>query len=1055
MDDAKVSDEYCITTDQQTTLAMILTGDDGHPDYSFYTKETADCSMEMGDIPAALDNRDQVIHMGSFATALPESGAVFRTFAKREANNCFISFDPNVRNMVLPEKDIWLNMVDEMLPISNFVKASDEDLAFLYPDLPLEDFIDKALEAGVDVACVTRGPDGALAKTANGQIIDLPGRKVNVTDTVGAGDTFQAACLHFLAAAGLAKKGKAQNVELEKMVSFAINAAALTCTRRGADLPTLVEIEAFRVPEFLALNPAGTLPVLVAEAGSAIAGTNAISEYIDETRGAMMRERRLMPDYPLDRAEVRRLIDWFCMTMDADVTRALVRERIFKLEMSPAQGGGAPDSSAMRGARTNIKQHMRYINWLSGTRNWLAGKSISSADFAAAAAISVLDYMGEIEWKESQQARDWRMTQHLTSQKAKDFLIRDLKEQGFDDVRIMSAHDIGQNPERLAAYIEAGYHSSMNWMPETQERRSAPRALWEQANSIAMVVMRYTPSDDYDPLEALTKKSQATISCYAHNRDYHDIIKGKLKQAAGRFVAKTNAQVKVFVDTAPVMEKPLAQKAGLGWQGKHTNLVSRDLGSWFFLGSIFTDIDLPSDDAEIDHCGSCRSCLDICPTDAFPEPYKLDARRCISYLTIEHSGSIDVEFRKPMGNRIYGCDDCLAACPWNKFAETASEAKLQARDDLKSPALRDLLKFDDRMFRTHFSGSPIKRIGRNRFIRNCLIAAGNSADQTLIELIQQFINEDDPVVRSTAVWALAQLMSEEQEVKQLKKTILILGAGFSGKTYGALAAHEGHDVYGTCRSNDKFSALAALGITPLLFDGETIDDELSAIIARATDIVISIAPNDDGDPVLRAAYQMLKKASNLNWIGYLSTVGVYGNHDGAWVDETTVCKPVSKRSVQRVDAENAWMQFAKNRTLPLAILRLSGIYGPGRNALKNMIEGKARRLIKPGQVFNRIHVADIAQSLIFLGNKHADGIFNVTDDMPCPPQDVVEHAALVTKVDPPEPIDFETATLSPMARSFYGENKRVSNTKLKSMGFVFAYPNYLMALTKMWADDNW
>ncbi|MEM7290681.1 MAG: tRNA epoxyqueuosine(34) reductase QueG [Pseudomonadota bacterium] len=354
------------------------------------------------------------------------------------------------------------------------------------------------------------------------------------------------------------------------------------------------------------------------------------------------------------------------------------------------------------------------------------------------------------------------MAQVLTPIKAKAFLIEDLKAQGFDDIRILSADDIGNNPKRLASFIEANFHGSMNWLPETEERRSEPKKLWENVKTIAMVAMRYSPDESYDPLEALNKKSAATISCYAQNRDYHDIMKGKLKQAAGRFVAKTSSEVKVFVDTAPIMEKPLAQQAGLGWQGKHTNLVSRELGSWFFLGSIFTDMDLPIDEAEADHCGSCRSCLDICPTDAFPSPYKLDARRCISYLTIEHDGPIAPEFRKPMGNRIYGCDDCLAVCPWNKFATVASEAKLRARADLKSPPLAELLAMDDSAFRRHFSGSPIKRIGRNRFIRNCLIAAGNSENPSLVPQIKKFLCEADPMVRGAAVWALGELMEAEK-----------------------------------------------------------------------------------------------------------------------------------------------------------------------------------------------------------------------------------------------------------------------------------------------------
>lgn len=354
------------------------------------------------------------------------------------------------------------------------------------------------------------------------------------------------------------------------------------------------------------------------------------------------------------------------------------------------------------------------------------------------------------------------MVQLLTSDKAKSLLIEDLATQGFDQAKVLRADNIGENPRRLAKYIEANFHASMDWLSETKERRGAPQKLWDEARSIVMVAMRYSPDEDYDPLEALDQKDAATISCYAQNRDYHDIMKGKLKQSAGRFVARTGAQVKVFVDTAPVMEKPLAQQAGLGWQGKHTNLVSRELGSWFFLGSIFTDMDLPEDEAEIDHCGSCQSCLDICPTNAFPAPYRLDSRRCISYLTIEHDGPIAQEFRKPMGNRIYGCDDCLAVCPWNKFATAASEVKLRARDDLKNPPLDQLLSLDDAAFRTHFSGSPIKRIGRNRFIRNCLIAAGNSGNSSFMDQIMEHLADNDPTVRGAAVWALGQLMEADK-----------------------------------------------------------------------------------------------------------------------------------------------------------------------------------------------------------------------------------------------------------------------------------------------------
>jgi epoxyqueuosine reductase len=355
----------------------------------------------------------------------------------------------------------------------------------------------------------------------------------------------------------------------------------------------------------------------------------------------------------------------------------------------------------------------------------------------------------------------------MTPEKAKAFLTADLKGEGFDDVRIARADSIPQVPERLHAFLEAGRHGTMGWMKETEERRADPRKLWPDAQSVVLAAMNYGPEDSDEPLNALERRDRATISVYARNRDYHDVIKGKLKQAAGRFAARTGRQVKVFIDTAPVMEKPLGEAAGLGWQGKHTNLVSRKLGSWFFIGSIFTDMELPPDEGEIDHCGSCRACLDICPTDAFPAPYQLDARRCISYLTIEHAGPIPHAFRKAMGNRIYGCDDCLAACPWNKFAQEASEAKLQARDDLKSPPIAELLTLDDAAFRAKFSGSPIKRIGRNRFIRNVLIAAGNSGDAQMAARVAPHLADPDATVRGAAVWALGQLKDEIQ-IKELR-----------------------------------------------------------------------------------------------------------------------------------------------------------------------------------------------------------------------------------------------------------------------------------------------
>jgi epoxyqueuosine reductase len=339
----------------------------------------------------------------------------------------------------------------------------------------------------------------------------------------------------------------------------------------------------------------------------------------------------------------------------------------------------------------------------------------------------------------------------------RDFIDREAKRLGFDCVAVASPGSIPLAPARLAAFVEAGQQGSMGWMKETAARRGNPSALWPGVRSIVMLGMNYGP--ETDPLAALADRGRATISVYAQNRDYHDVIKGKLKELAGKIAAMSGGDVKVFVDTAPVMEKPLAEAAGLGWQGKHTNLVSRQFGSWLFLGSIFTSAELEPDAAEDDHCGSCRACLDICPTDAFPAPYRLDARRCISYLTIENKGPIPHEFRAAIGNRIYGCDDCLAVCPWNKFAAVASEAKLIARDELRQPPLGDLLVLDDARFRQLFAGSPIKRIGRDRFLRNVLIAAGNSGDAGLVAACRGLLGDPSSLVRGAAVWALSRLLA--------------------------------------------------------------------------------------------------------------------------------------------------------------------------------------------------------------------------------------------------------------------------------------------------------
>lgn len=348
----------------------------------------------------------------------------------------------------------------------------------------------------------------------------------------------------------------------------------------------------------------------------------------------------------------------------------------------------------------------------------------------------------------------------------KRFLQEEAAAVGFDVIAITTPDKIPEAPQRLRYFLDKGRHGSMEWLEETADRRANPSELWHEVRSIIMLAMNYGP--DHDPRDLQQKRDCGAISVYAQNRDYHDIIKGKLKHMASRFAARTGHEVKVFVDTAPVMEKPLAVSAGMGWQGKHTNMVSREYGSWLFLGSIFTTAELEPDKAGKDSCGSCRSCLDACPTDAFPAPYQIDARRCISYLTIENKGPIPLEFRPMIGNRIYGCDDCLSACPWNKFAQTAKEAKLQAREELKEPALDTLLRLDDPAFRNLFSGSPVKRIGRDRFLRNVLIAAGNSGNPAYIPVIEALLSDPAPVTRGAAVWALSQLVEHDQFTRYKK-----------------------------------------------------------------------------------------------------------------------------------------------------------------------------------------------------------------------------------------------------------------------------------------------
>ena len=325
---------------------------------------------------------------------------------------------------------------------------------------------------------------------------------------------------------------------------------------------------------------------------------------------------------------------------------------------------------------------------------------------------------------------------------------------GFDTVGF-ARPAIGDAGTKLDAFLEAGWHGTMGWMERNAERRRDPHAIWPEARSVVLVGTNYAPKDD--PLALLAHKDRGNISVYARSRDYHDVMKPRLRKLGEWLAREYRCEAKLFVDTAPVMEKPLAEQAGIGWRGKHTNLVSREFGSWLFLGALFTTLDLAPDVPEADHCGSCSRCLDICPTAAFPEPYRLDARRCISYLTIEHDGPIPEEFRAAMGNRIYGCDDCLSVCPWNKFAARASEAALYARAELKTPGLDELAALDDAAFREIFSGSPVKRSGRDRFVRNVCVAIGNSGSPRLTAGLLALLDDASPLVRGAAVWALARL----------------------------------------------------------------------------------------------------------------------------------------------------------------------------------------------------------------------------------------------------------------------------------------------------------
>lgn len=336
--------------------------------------------------------------------------------------------------------------------------------------------------------------------------------------------------------------------------------------------------------------------------------------------------------------------------------------------------------------------------------------------------------------------------------------------EGFSDIGVTRPDAISAAGGRLREFVSLGRQADMTWLADRLAWRSDPAALWPEAQSVVMLATSYAP--DQDPMDLLEDRANGAVSAYAARRDYHDVVKKRLKSLGRWLVAETGCAIKVFVDTAPVMEKPLAAAAGIGWQGKHTNLVSRTDGSWTFLGAIFTTLDFAADAPMADHCGNCRRCLDICPTDAFPAPYQLDPRRCIAYLTVEHQGVIPAEFRKPIGNRIFGCDDCLAVCPWNKFAEASRDQRLAMKEGILNPPLAELLALDDAAFRTRFAATPVKRLGRNRFLRNVLIAAGNSGDPALVPAVVRLLDDPSPLVRASAVWALSQLSTPEFELQR-------------------------------------------------------------------------------------------------------------------------------------------------------------------------------------------------------------------------------------------------------------------------------------------------
>ena len=536
---------------------------------------------------------------------------------------------------------------------------------------------------------------------------------------------------------------------------------------KGLEFELVCENPWDRKLEFFALNPAGEVPVLVEEDGTVVSSAYAISEYLEDVYPQVT----LIGTTPAERAEVRRLADWFDHKFDYEVTQNILFEKMFKHYF---QHGGEPNSTAIRTGKNHLLYHLDYIGYLAGERYFLACDQLTLADLAAAAHLSALDYLGDVPWDYNLAAQQLVCADEIAPEHAlhphrarprrppagllrkSGFLIQEAKI-ARARLRRRRLHRAGaacgEAQAGLQEFIASGRHGDMHWMEDKADRRADPKTLWPEVESIIVLGHNYGP--DFNPMEKLQHKDKGNISCYALNRDYHDVIKKKLKQLARWIAATYGCEVKVFVDTAPVMEKPLATAAGIGWQGKHTCVVSREFGSWLFLGSIFTNLVIPSEaDENKNHCGTCTKCLDICPTQAFDGEGKLDARKCIAYLTIEHKGQIPLEFRKAIGNRIYGCDDCLAVCPWNKFARVSKEMAYHPRRELEAPLLRDLAQLDDATFRALFSKSPVKRIGRDRFVRNVLIAIGNSGDATLGAVVEPLRQDASPLVAEMAGWAL-------------------------------------------------------------------------------------------------------------------------------------------------------------------------------------------------------------------------------------------------------------------------------------------------------------